>query len=118
MCRRFTEEIFAALISVIFIIEAITAVVKLYTEPPPGSPDDQSAAFLGTMLCFGTYGLAMQLRSIKVRFFLFTFSMWAISMMSCFVYSARVKYSTNLCGTPWATTALSLIHISEPTRPY
>ena len=73
MCRRFTEEIFAALISVIFIIEAITAVVKLYTEPPPGSPDDQSAAFLGTMLCFGTYGLAMQLRSIKVRFFLFLY---------------------------------------------
>ena len=67
--RRFTEEIFAALISVIFIIEAITAVVKLYTEPPPGSSNDQSAAFLGTMLCFGTYGLAMQLRSIKVRFF-------------------------------------------------
>ena len=67
--RRFTEEIFAALISVIFIIEAITAVVKLYTEPPPGSSDDQSAAFLGTMLCFGTYGLAMQLRSIKVSFF-------------------------------------------------
>ena len=56
MCRRFTEEIFAALISVIFIIEAITAVVKLYTEPPPGSPDDQSAAFLGTMLCLGPTG--------------------------------------------------------------
>jgi len=38
--------------------------------------DDQSAAFLGTMLCFGTYGLAMQLRSIKVRFFLFPYSFY------------------------------------------
>ena len=90
--RRFTEEIFAALISVIFIIEAITAVVKLYTEPPPGSPDDQSAAFLGTMLCFGTYGLAMQLRSIKVRFFSpISVLLWAIRVMSCFVLQRAGK---------------------------
>ena len=92
MCRRFTEEIFAALISVIFIIEAITAVVKLYTEPPPGSSDDQSAAFLGTMLCFGTYGLAMQLRSIKVRFFSpISVLLWAIRVMSCFVLQRAGK---------------------------
>lgn len=71
---RFTEEIFAALISVIFIIEALTSVVKLYTEPPGGGGDDDdtsggasrmASAFLGTMLCFGTYGTAMALRSVK-----------------------------------------------------
>lgn len=65
---RFTEEIFAALISVIFIIEALTSVVKLYTEHP-GDDDDgtsrMASAFLGTMLCFGTYGTAMALRSVK-----------------------------------------------------
>ena len=65
---RFTEEVFAALISVIFIIEALTSVVKLYTEPPLHDNDKTSrmaSAFLGTMLCFGTYGLAMALRSVK-----------------------------------------------------
>merc|ERR1719188_2689121 len=45
---RFVEEIFAALISLIFIVEALLAVLKAYYD------FDEATAFLTTLLCFGT----------------------------------------------------------------
>lgn len=58
---RFTEEIFSALISLIFIIEALISVVKFYTEGNNGD----NVAFFSTMLTFATFGLAMHLRAVK-----------------------------------------------------
>jgi len=60
---RFTEEIFSALISVIFIFEAILNVAKLFfvNETIGG----RAQAFSGTVLCLGTYGLASMLKSLK-----------------------------------------------------
>jgi len=56
---RFVEEIFSALISIIFIAEAFIALGNAY------STRTREAAFLTTLLCFGTLFLAMKLRDVK-----------------------------------------------------
>lgn len=50
---RFTEEIFSALISTIFIVEALVNVIKLF--PDDTSIEGRARAFMGTVVCFGTY---------------------------------------------------------------
>eukprot|EP00217_Crustomastix_stigmatica_P005644 CAMPEP_0183791820 /NCGR_PEP_ID=MMETSP0803_2-20130417/2119_1 /TAXON_ID=195967 /ORGANISM="Crustomastix stigmata, Strain CCMP3273" /LENGTH=557 /DNA_ID=CAMNT_0026036153 /DNA_START=149 /DNA_END=1822 /DNA_ORIENTATION=+ len=59
---RFTEEIFSALISIIFISEALINVVKLYKHD---DIENRAGAFLGTFLAFGTYGLAAWFKKNK-----------------------------------------------------
>eukprot|EP00404_Azadinium_spinosum_P005382 CAMPEP_0180480836 /NCGR_PEP_ID=MMETSP1036_2-20121128/34038_1 /TAXON_ID=632150 /ORGANISM="Azadinium spinosum, Strain 3D9" /LENGTH=563 /DNA_ID=CAMNT_0022488477 /DNA_START=65 /DNA_END=1756 /DNA_ORIENTATION=- len=56
---RFVEEIFSALISLIFIKEALVEVIEAYYDR------DESSAFLTTLLCFGTCILAFKLRDVK-----------------------------------------------------
>lgn len=56
---RFTDEIFAALISVIFIVEAVKDIVKAFG--PEGS--GLSAAFLSLILAFGTYSISKWLKN-------------------------------------------------------
>jgi len=56
---RFVEEIFSALISLIFIAEAFIALISAYYER------DTEAAFLTTLLCFGTYIMANKFRDLK-----------------------------------------------------
>jgi len=60
---RFTEEIFAALISVIFIFEAILNVAKLYVEDT--STLGRARAFAGTLLCLGSFAMATMLKNLK-----------------------------------------------------
>ena len=53
---RFTEEIFSALISIIFIVGALENIIRsFYTDQ---SVLGRSRAFMGTCVCFGTYTLA------------------------------------------------------------
>ncbi|KAL9138860.1 carbonic anhydrase part [Amphidinium carterae] len=56
---RFVEDIFAALISLIFLQSAITNLIKAYVD------ETAEVAFLTTLLCVGTYMLTMQLRGLK-----------------------------------------------------
>ena len=58
---RFTDEIFATLISVIFIVEAVTDIVKSFG--PEGFGLD--SAFLSLILALGTYVLAKMLKSFS-----------------------------------------------------
>ena len=58
---RFTEEIFSALIALLYIYEALLSLVKMYTE----GGHSRASAFLATILCFCTYGAAMKLRAMK-----------------------------------------------------
>ena len=60
---RFTEEIFSALISVIFIYEALLNVGKLYFADD--SILGRARAFSGTVFALGTYGFAMLLKNLK-----------------------------------------------------
>ena len=53
---RFTEEIFSALISIIFIVGAITNVITPFTTSYDITIRAQ--AFMGCVMCFGTYFLA------------------------------------------------------------
>ena len=62
---RFTEEIFSALISLIFIIEAFLNIVALYTADDAATEGGRARAFLGTLLCLGTYGLATFCKGLK-----------------------------------------------------
>lgn len=55
---RFTDEIFAGLIAVIFIVEAVSSMAR----PFGTDPRDLTAAFMGVVLSLGTYTLA---RSFK-----------------------------------------------------
>jgi hypothetical protein len=61
---RYVEDIFSALISVIFIVEAFKAVIASYDTC------SEAGAFLTTMLCFGTYYLAINLKELKKKKFL------------------------------------------------
>jgi hypothetical protein len=56
---RYVEEIFSALISLIFIVEALKSVIDAYYKR------SDAAAFLTTLLCFSTFVLAMQFRALK-----------------------------------------------------
>lgn len=58
---RFTDEIFAALISVIFIVEAVKDISKAFG--PEGS--GLSSAFLTVILALGTYVLARMLKNFS-----------------------------------------------------
>lgn len=63
---RFTDEIFATLISVIFIVEAVTDIVKAFG--PEGFGLD--SAFLSLILALGTYLLARSLKNFSKTPFL------------------------------------------------
>ncbi|KAL9138788.1 carbonic anhydrase part [Amphidinium carterae] len=56
---RFVEDIFAALISLIFLQSAIRNLAVAYVEEPA------EVAFLTTLLCVGTFLLTMRLRGLK-----------------------------------------------------
>ncbi len=58
---RFTDEIFAALISIIFVYQAVVDVAKAF--PASHIPDD--AALFGLVLAVGTYGLARFLAGLR-----------------------------------------------------
>lgn len=58
-CTRFTEDIFAALISVIFIVGALEQIGKAF------STKDTASALLTACLAFGTYYFAFLLRDFK-----------------------------------------------------
>jgi hypothetical protein len=58
-CTRFTEEIFSALISLIFIIEALKANVVAFSD------FNNEVALLTCILCFSTYVLALKLKGLK-----------------------------------------------------
>jgi hypothetical protein len=63
---RFTDEIFAALVSVIFIIEAVNSTVKAFGPEGFGL----SSAFLSVILALGTFVLARNLKNLTNSSFL------------------------------------------------
>src|SRR5690606_33207836 len=63
---RFTDEIFASLIAVIFIVEAIASMAGPFGEASPDLP----AALLGVVLSLGTYSLSRTLKSAAQTRFL------------------------------------------------
>ncbi|MFT7618248.1 MAG: mannitol/fructose-specific phosphotransferase system IIA component (Ntr-type) [Planctomycetota bacterium] len=62
---RFTDEIFAALISVIFIYEAINSLVKIFQRAWAGDSIGHDVAFLSLLLALGTYVVAARLSAIR-----------------------------------------------------
>jgi len=63
---RFTDEIFAALVAVIFIYEAIKNVMHAFTEPLKGqSTVSHDTAFFSLLLAIGTYMIARNLRAFR-----------------------------------------------------
>ncbi|MEC7566296.1 MAG: PTS sugar transporter subunit IIA [Planctomycetota bacterium] len=64
---RFTDEIFAALISTIFIIEAINSVIDVFRDPETTT---LAEPLLAVILAFGTYSVAMSLSRLRRSDFL------------------------------------------------
>ena len=64
---RFTDEIFAALIAVIFIVEAIQSMVDPFAAAVPGG---YAAPLLGVVLSLGTFSVARTLKSAAQTRFL------------------------------------------------
>lgn len=62
---RFTDEIFAALISVIFIYEAINSLVKIFQRAWSGESIGHDVAFLSLILALGTYVVAARLSAVR-----------------------------------------------------
>ena len=62
---RFTDEIFAALISVIFIYEAINSLVKIFERAWAGESIGHDVALLSLLLALGTYVVAARLSAIR-----------------------------------------------------
>ena len=69
---RFTDEIFAALISIIFIYEAIEKLVRVFANmgPDTDTPGEFSAALLSLVLALGTFYIAMTLSRFRRSSFL------------------------------------------------
>lgn len=69
---RFTDEIFAALISIIFIYEAIEKLVRVFANMGTDSdtPGEFSAALLSLVLALGTFYIAMTLSQFRRSSFL------------------------------------------------
>lgn len=67
MCyfTRFTDEIFSALISVIFIYEAINSLVKIFQRAWAGESIGHDVAFLSLLLALGTYVIATRLSAAR-----------------------------------------------------
>jgi mannitol/fructose-specific phosphotransferase system IIA component (Ntr-type) len=59
---RFTDEIFAALISIIFIVEAVKSVVNIFHDPETTT---LAEPFLAIILAWGTYSVAMYLSRLR-----------------------------------------------------
>ncbi len=66
---RFTDEIFAALISIIFIYEAIKALVHIFADLDTKQHHD--TALLSLLLAFGTFYVAMSLSRFRRSRYLF-----------------------------------------------
>ncbi|MCH2182569.1 MAG: sodium bicarbonate transporter family protein [Mariniblastus sp.] len=63
---RFTDEIFAALVALIFIVEALKDVYHAFTDPLPGqSQVSLDTAFLTLILALGTFSIARNLRAFR-----------------------------------------------------
>jgi len=63
---RFTDEIFAALVAVIFIVEAIKDVVNSFTVPLKGQDQvSHDTAFLTLVLALGTFMIARNLKAFR-----------------------------------------------------
>ncbi|MDG1891180.1 MAG: sodium bicarbonate transporter family protein [Verrucomicrobiota bacterium] len=63
---RFTDEIFAALVAVIFIVEAIKDVVHPFTHPAEGQDQiSHDTAFLTLILALGTFMIARNLKAFR-----------------------------------------------------
>ncbi len=60
-CTRFTDEIFAVLISLIFIVEAVTKLKDFFTSESVG----EYSALLSVILAFGTLRIATTLRDFR-----------------------------------------------------
>lgn len=58
---RFTDETFAALISIIFIVEAVKEIVHVFTDHEVS----YATALLSLLLALGTYGVATQLSGFR-----------------------------------------------------
>ena len=97
---RFTEDIFSALISVIFIFEAFLNIGKLYFEDD--TITGRARAFAGTIFALGTYATATGLKKMKgskwltptlrkllgnysviIAIVLFTFLNWLVKDVGC-----------------------------------
>ena len=62
---RFTDEIFAALISVIFIYEAVDKLIQIFHRAQAGESIGHDVAFLSLLLALGTYYVASSLSAFK-----------------------------------------------------
>jgi len=63
---RFTDEIFAALVAIIFIVEAIKDVAHAFTEPLEGQTSvSHDTAFLTLVLSLGTFMIARNLKDFR-----------------------------------------------------
>ena len=77
---RFTDEIFAALMSLIFIYEAVRALLKMFSASFDGG-ESHDRAFLSLLLAMGTFFVALNLSRIRRSRFL---SPWAREFLSDF----------------------------------
>jgi mannitol/fructose-specific phosphotransferase system IIA component (Ntr-type) len=66
---RFTDEIFSALMSLIFIYKAVEAIVATFQEG--GSGDSAERALLAVVLAIGTFYIAMTLANFRNSVYLF-----------------------------------------------
>ncbi|MEC9093944.1 MAG: PTS sugar transporter subunit IIA [Planctomycetota bacterium] len=106
---RFTDEIFAALISVIFIYESIAQLVEIFHVASQGEPVGYDVALLSLILALGTFYIASSLSAFRkshllvpsVREFLADFGPTiAIVGMAIIAYFSRDAIQTQSLEIP------------------
>eukprot|EP00931_Biecheleriopsis_adriatica_P055417 TRINITY_DN3275_c0_g1_i1.p1 TRINITY_DN3275_c0_g1~~TRINITY_DN3275_c0_g1_i1.p1 ORF type:complete len:578 (+),score=102.42 TRINITY_DN3275_c0_g1_i1:56-1789(+) len=106
-CTRYTEEIFSALISLIFIVGAFEKIVESFNK------GNAAAGFLTACLAIGTYALAMRLRDVKKSKFMlpvlrFTVSNFAVTL---------AIISLSACARIWPNVPIEFLNTPDRVVP-
>jgi hypothetical protein len=112
---RFTDEIFAALIAVIFIVEALGSMTDPFTE----SSVDYAAALFGVVLSLGTYALSRTLKNAaQTRYLIAGLRNFFSDFGPAIAISAMTLLAVSLPAVELATPAIPETFGTTTGRPW
>jgi hypothetical protein len=112
---RFTDEIFAALIAVIFIVEALGSM----TDPVTESSVDYAAALFGVVLSLGTYALSRTLKNAaQTRYLIAGLRNFFSDFGPAIAISAMTLLAVSLPAVELATPAIPETFGTTTGRPW
>ncbi len=107
---RFTDEIFSALMSLIFIYKAVEAIVRGFQQPDVGAASER--ALLALVLALGTFYIAMSLARFRNSVYLFP---WMREFLADFGPSLALVCMITVAWWLGDATTLDTLQIGDDT---